>query len=963
MQLPEGRSAWRIAKVITALLGASLSGCGTGAPAQMMDVADMSAVPPDLAKAPPDQAQFVTDAPITEDSGGSSGLPAGSACTMDNQCAGPGTPRCIDKIRPLATLTTDPGLQTVGVDFPGGYCSTEPSCHKDSDCGAGGTCFWPLQNVSADTLAQLGQTIHTDITAFGQYGVCLKACSAATDCRAGYVCDVPLSDLLQLVPGASISQKFCIGDPVCATCDKNATCKVQSGAAACVCNTGYAGDGKTCTMTCSPMCGANAHCDSTRNLCECDVGYSGDPVSGCSKPVDPCLPNPCLNSGTCAANVSGGHTCTCASGYQGTNCQTSINLCLTGPCANGGTCTYTGPGTYLCNCPAGYSGKNCETGSNACLPTNPCMNGGTCASTGGANYACTCASGYSGTNCETAVNACVPSNPCVNGGTCNMTGPGTYSCSCPAGWTGTNCQIAVATCTPVNPCIHGSCTDNGNGTYSCSCQSGWSGTNCDVPINLCVPTNPCMNGGVCSPTGPALYMCACPSGYSGTNCETPVNACVPTNPCLNGGTCSMTGPGTYSCICPSGYSGINCETPVNACVPINPCIDGGTCNMTGPGTYSCMCPSGYSGTNCETAVNACLPVNPCVNGGTCNMTGPGTYMCMCPSGYGGTNCETPINACVPVNPCMNGGTCNMTGPGTYSCMCPSGYSGTNCENAPTYCDVVYRLNTTAPSAASQFRVVVTGLGAQDTLNTVGNNGSSPTGVTTPFSNTSFPRGFLRLRFTNSGGAPAAGPVQLIEYYMPMEFMSGITGATVTTNIDQSAGLLTMRTTGCPTANYDACLPAGTTQTLNRACKSQGSGVASGTTLTWDTCSLAPPAPPAQGAGQTPNWTDDQSQIPAASVAANPGCIQNLTTFGNITCAGALCGVVPAGTLGVQNSTWDQKFANLVFSGTNYATATIQLPESTQPDGTTTVYDSMRWAAGSPISVTCGTVTQLVCNVQ
>ena len=36
----------------------------------------------------------------------------------------------------------------------------------------------------------------------------------------------------------------------------------------------------------------------------------------------PCiLANPCLNGAACTNNNLGGYTCTCASGYTGTNCQ------------------------------------------------------------------------------------------------------------------------------------------------------------------------------------------------------------------------------------------------------------------------------------------------------------------------------------------------------------------------------------------------------------------------------------------------------------------------------------------------------------------------------------------------------------------------------------------------------------------------------------------------------------------
>ena len=800
------------------------------------------------------------------------GLPVGSACRMDGQCAGPGMPRCIDQIRPLAKLTMDPAIAAIGVDFPGGYCSTEPSCHSDAECGAGGTCFWPLQHVTAEVLKMIGTTINTDVTSFGQYGVCLRACKSAGDCRPGYVCDVPLKDLISLVPGATLDKTFCVGDPVCAACGAHASCKMVNNMSACVCDNGFMGDGKTCTPKCAMVCGANAHCDAM-GACACDMGFSGDPVAGCVN-ATPCMPNPCQNNGQCTSSGPGLYMCTCPMGYEGTNCEKPIDGCAKNPCQNGGMCMMTGPGTYACTCAMGWNGNDCQTPIDACL-MKPCLNGGTCKSTGPGTYSCACPFGYTGVNCETAIDACAM-NPCLNGGKCMMAGPGLFTCNCAMGFTGMKCENMVNGCMQ-NPCVHGTCSTPMGGGYACKCDPGWMGVNCDALVNVC---------------------------------------------------------------------------------QMNPCMNGGMCTVTGPNTYSCMCAMGYNGNNCQNAINACA-MNPCMNGGMCNMTGPGTYACMCAMGWSGNNCQTPVNACA-MNPCMNGGACNMTGPGTYTCKCPNGFTGVNCETAVVYCDVVYRLDTAAPSAASQFRVANTGLGAMDTLNTVGVNAATPGVVTTPFTANAFPRGFMRLRFPSANNAPVAGPVALVEYLMPLELSSGAFGTTVTTNVDHSIGLLKTTNMGCPNANYDACLPAGNVQTLNRTCTSQGTGVLANTTLTWDTCSLAAPAPPGANPGNVTAWAVNTSQIAPANVAANPGCMSNMSSFGNVTCTGGFCGQVP--NLGVQNTTWDQKFSTFTFSGTDYTKATIQMPQTTLPSPAN-VYDSIRWAAAVPIQVQCGVLAKLTCNIQ
>ena len=97
--------------------------------------------------------------------------------------------------------------------------------------------------------------------------------------------------------------------------------------------------------------------------------------------VNPCFNSPCLNGATCSTSGST-YICLCPQFYSGTNCQTckllkkfleyifllkfytllDTNICLTTPCLNGATCTTTGTGsTYTCTCPTGYLGTNCQT--------------------------------------------------------------------------------------------------------------------------------------------------------------------------------------------------------------------------------------------------------------------------------------------------------------------------------------------------------------------------------------------------------------------------------------------------------------------------------------------------------------------------------------------------------------------------------------------------------------------------
>jgi hypothetical protein len=271
------------------------------------------------------------------------------------------------------------------------------------------------------------------------------------------------------------------------------------------------------------------------------------------------------------------------------------------------------------------------------------------------------------------------------------------------------------------------------------------------------------------------------------------------------------------------------------------------------------------------------------------------------------------------------------------------------------------MDMTSP-AESTFRVVNTGSYTVDNTYLVGDNGILPKDVTTPLTPTAFPRGFMRLRFTASRGAPAAGPVQFIEFFEPLQFATTLVATTVTTNLSYSTGLLQLTTSDCPTTNYAECLPSGIVQTLNRVCASHGSGVVAGTTLTWNACDLMPPIPPSTDPSSAPVWTQDDSQVPSALLSTNPGCIEAVSVFGNVTCTGPFCGFAPMDTLGIQNGTWDQKWNDFTFSSTDYATATIGTAETTIPSPPGT-YTSLTLVTAVPFAIQCGTAASLRCDVE
>eukprot|EP00058_Branchiostoma_floridae_P018271 XP_002603760.1 hypothetical protein BRAFLDRAFT_86588 [Branchiostoma floridae] len=111
-------------------------------------------------------------------------------------------------------------------------------------------------------------------------------------------------------------------------CDANAACAdvpAPGTGQVCTCNTGYEGDGYTCTDIdgcAGDPCDANAACadvpaPGTGQVCTCNTGYVGDGYT-CTD-IDGCAGNPCNANAACAdvPAPGTGQVCTCNTGYEG----------------------------------------------------------------------------------------------------------------------------------------------------------------------------------------------------------------------------------------------------------------------------------------------------------------------------------------------------------------------------------------------------------------------------------------------------------------------------------------------------------------------------------------------------------------------------------------------------------------------------------------------------------------------
>jgi len=120
--------------------------------------------------------------------------------------------------------------------------------------------------------------------------------------------------------------------------------------------------------------------------------------------IDDCIPNPCMNGGTCMDTGPNSFSCDCAgTGFEGPTCNIDIDECADpalNNCSTNATCTNI-PGGFTCECNPGFTGNGISCIEIiGCGPPNPCQNGGICTDTGVNEINCECQDDFTGNRCQ-----------------------------------------------------------------------------------------------------------------------------------------------------------------------------------------------------------------------------------------------------------------------------------------------------------------------------------------------------------------------------------------------------------------------------------------------------------------------------------------------------------------------------------------------------------------------------------
>ncbi|CAF0765769.1 unnamed protein product [Adineta ricciae] len=552
--------------------------------------------------------------------------------------------------------------------FNGGACSnTTETCHCRSgyqddgtgcltkQCANGGLCY-TNNGVCTDSGCKCRSNATTG-----------SDCSQSVCGKSGFVCynggfctDNKHCQCLNGWTGVN-----CNGHLVC----YSAFCPAIGSAPVCQCP-GHL-KGRDCSgITCGNKglaCYNGGTCHTMTSRCVCLAGFGGSDCRAVQCAGHPSLF--CYNRGCPPASHGPDAKCLCSDQYTGSDCSQFMCSHSAVTCYNGGECI----DGRTCTCPSGYGGTDCRgipCGTGFCYHDSKCLID---QKTGESQ--CHCSGNYTLLDCS--AEKCPENGPlCYNDAVCEKDDDGKYICQCVGQWGGADCS---ATSCHHALCYNGGYCDDKNDI--CICINGWHGIDCRA--RACEPNGlVCHNGGLCIISANAKFICQCEHPWTGATCEEQICG-VDGLVCRNSGTCSLIYTDSHTiptCICPYGFTGDDCSAVVCGSEG-NACFNNAYCNET---TGTCVCPPPLTSDDCRGNICGAGTANSivCQNDGVCVLTRDGEWACNCTRGWTGPYCMLHLcgDDLSSSLMCTHEGTCaHSATTGAYSCSCQSQWAGIDCS--------------------------------------------------------------------------------------------------------------------------------------------------------------------------------------------------------------------------------------------------------------------------------------------